>query len=98
VDFDRLTITLLALRDDAPGLTPEQEDALHDAQWPTSPTCTRPCHLLAAGPGGLRRRALPGAEAGAKQREEDKREQIPDAHLELVHGAVLEVPAGEGRG
>ncbi len=50
MDFDRLTITLLALRDDAPGLTPEQEDAPQDAQWPTSPTCTRPGHLLAAGP------------------------------------------------
>jgi len=32
VDFDRLTITLLALRDDAPGLTPEQENALQDAE------------------------------------------------------------------
>ena len=50
MDFDRLTITLLALRDDAPGLTPEQEDAPQDAQWPTSPTRTRPGHLLAAGP------------------------------------------------
>jgi hypothetical protein len=30
MDFDRLTITLLALRDDAPGLTPEQEDAPQD--------------------------------------------------------------------
>jgi uncharacterized protein len=29
---------------------PEQADAPQDAQWPTSPTCTRPGHLLAAGP------------------------------------------------
>ena len=27
MDFDRLTITLLELRDEAPGLTSEQEDA-----------------------------------------------------------------------
>jgi uncharacterized protein len=46
MDFDRLTITLLELGDDAPGLTPAQQDAhlahlagLHEAG-----------HLLAAGP------------------------------------------------
>ena len=45
MDFDRLTITLLELRDDAPGLTQEQQDAhmahladLHEAG-----------HLLATG-------------------------------------------------
>ena len=31
MDFHRFTITLLVLRDDAPELTAEQEDALQDA-------------------------------------------------------------------
>jgi hypothetical protein len=31
MDFDRFTMTLLVLRDDAPNFTQEQEDALQDA-------------------------------------------------------------------
>ena len=48
MDFDRFTITLLVLRDDAPELTPEQEDALQDAHM--SHLAGLAGHLLAAGP------------------------------------------------
>jgi uncharacterized protein len=50
MDFDRLTITLLQLCDDAPELTPEQEDALQDAHMAHLAGLHEAGHLLAAGP------------------------------------------------
>jgi len=50
MDFDRLTITLLEIRDDAPELTPEQEDALQDAHMAHLADLHEAGHLLAAGP------------------------------------------------
>jgi uncharacterized protein YciI len=50
MDFDRLTITLLELRDDAPELTQEQEDALQDAHMAHLADLHEAGHLLAAGP------------------------------------------------
>jgi len=50
MDFDRLTITLLELRGDAPELTPEQEDALQDAHMAHLADLHEAGHLLAAGP------------------------------------------------
>lgn len=50
MDFDRFTITLLVLRDDAPEFTPEQEDALQDAHMSHLADLHRAGHLLAAGP------------------------------------------------
>jgi len=50
MDFDRLTITLLELRDDAPGLTPAQQDALQDAHMAHLAGLHEAGHLLAAGP------------------------------------------------
>jgi uncharacterized protein YciI len=50
MDFDRLTITLLQLRDDAPGLTPAQKDALQDAHMAHLAGLHEAGHLLAAGP------------------------------------------------
>jgi len=50
MDFDRFTITLLVLRDDAPEFTPEQEDALQDAHMSHLADLHQAGHLLAAGP------------------------------------------------
>ena len=50
MDFDRLTITLLELRDEAPDLTPEQEGALQDAHMAYLAGLHESGHLLAAGP------------------------------------------------
>src|SRR5437879_6741315 len=50
MDFDRFTITLLALRDDAPEFTPEQEDALQDAHMSHLADLHEAGYLLAAGP------------------------------------------------
>jgi uncharacterized protein len=50
MDFDRLTITLLELGDDAPGLTPAQLDALQDAHMAHLADLHEAGHLLAAGP------------------------------------------------
>jgi uncharacterized protein len=50
MDFDRFTITLLELRDDAPALTPDEEDALQDAHLAYLADLHEAGHLLAAGP------------------------------------------------
>jgi uncharacterized protein len=50
MDFDRLTITLLELRDDAPEFTQEQQDALQDAHMAHLADLHEAGHLLAAGP------------------------------------------------
>ena len=50
MDFDRFTIALLVLRDDAPDLTAEQEDALQDAHMSHLADLHQAGHLLAAGP------------------------------------------------
>jgi uncharacterized protein YciI len=50
MDFDRFTITLLVLRDDAPELTSEQEAALQDAHMSHLADLHQAGHLLAAGP------------------------------------------------
>jgi uncharacterized protein len=50
MDFDRLTITLLERRSDAPELSPEQEDALQDAHMAHLADLHQAGHLLAAGP------------------------------------------------
>jgi hypothetical protein len=50
MDFDRLTITLLELRDEAPELTPEQQDALQDAHMAHLADLHEAGYLLAAGP------------------------------------------------
>jgi uncharacterized protein len=50
MEFDRLTITLLVLRDDAPELTDEQEGELQDAHMAYLTELHEAGHLLAAGP------------------------------------------------
>ncbi|HUC26412.1 MAG TPA: YciI family protein [Streptosporangiaceae bacterium] len=50
MDFDRLTITLLERRSDAPELSPEQQDALQDAHMAHLADLHEAGHLLAAGP------------------------------------------------
>ncbi len=50
MDFDRFTMTLLVLRDDAPDFTPEEEDALQDAHMTHLADLHAAGHLLAAGP------------------------------------------------
>jgi uncharacterized protein YciI len=50
MNFDRFTITLLALRDDAPEFTPEQEDSLQDAHMAHLADLHESGQLLAAGP------------------------------------------------
>jgi hypothetical protein len=50
MDFDRFTITLLVLRDDAPELTPEQQAALQDAHMSHLADLHEAGYLLAAGP------------------------------------------------
>ena len=50
MDFDRFSITLLVLRDDAPELTAEQEAALQDAHMSHLADLHQTGHLLAAGP------------------------------------------------
>jgi uncharacterized protein YciI len=50
VDFDRFTITLLELREDAPAFTPEQEADLQDAHMAFLADLHAAGHLLAAGP------------------------------------------------
>jgi uncharacterized protein len=50
MDFDRLTMTLLVLRDDAPDFTPAEEDALQDAHMAHLADLHAAGHLLAAGP------------------------------------------------
>ena len=49
MDFDRFTITLLVLRDDAPELTPNKKMRCRTRTRPTSLGCTRPA-AAAAGP------------------------------------------------
>jgi uncharacterized protein len=61
MNFDRFTITLLVLRDDAPEFTPEQEAALQDAHLSHLAGLHQAGHLLAAGPlrgGGSQFRGL----------------------------------------
>jgi uncharacterized protein len=50
MDFDRMTITLLVLRDDAPPFTREEEDALQDAHMSHLADLHQAGQLLAAGP------------------------------------------------
>jgi uncharacterized protein len=50
MNFDRFTMTLLVLRDDAPELTPDQEAALQDAHMAHLADLHEAGHLLAAGP------------------------------------------------
>ena len=50
MDFDRFTMTLLVLRDDAPDFTPEQEDELQDAHMAHLADLHASGQLLAAGP------------------------------------------------
>jgi len=50
MDFDRYTVTLLVLRDDAPEFTPEVEDALQDAHMAHIADLAASGRLLAAGP------------------------------------------------
>jgi uncharacterized protein len=50
MEFDRLTITLLELRDDAPELTAAQENALQDEHMAHLAELHDAGHLLAAGP------------------------------------------------
>jgi uncharacterized protein YciI len=50
MDFDRLTITLLVLRPDAPELTSDEEDALQDAHMAHLADLHETGQLLAAGP------------------------------------------------
>jgi hypothetical protein len=50
MDFDRFTMTLLVLRDDAPNFTQEEEDALQDAHMAHLADLHASGHLLAAGP------------------------------------------------
>jgi uncharacterized protein len=50
MDFDRFSVTLLVLRDDAPDLTPEQEAALQDAHLAHLADLHRAGLVLAAGP------------------------------------------------
>lgn len=50
MEFDRFTITLLELRDDAPHLNPEEEAALQDAHLAFLADLHAAGHLLAAGP------------------------------------------------
>jgi uncharacterized protein len=50
MEFDRLTITLLVLREDAPELTDEQEGELQDAHMAHLADLHEAGHLLAAGP------------------------------------------------
>jgi uncharacterized protein YciI len=48
--FERFTMTLLVLRDDAPAFSPEEEDALQDAHMAHLADLHAAGHLLAAGP------------------------------------------------
>jgi uncharacterized protein YciI len=50
MDFDKLTVTLLELRDDAPELTQEQQDALQDAHMAHLADLHEAGYLLVAGP------------------------------------------------
>ena len=50
MDFDRFTVTLLVLRDDAPDFTLEEEDALQDAHMAHLADLHAEGYLLAAGP------------------------------------------------
>jgi uncharacterized protein len=50
MDFDRFTVTLLVLRDDAPAFTPEEEARLQDAHLAHLADLHTAGHLLAAGP------------------------------------------------
>lgn len=50
MDFDRFTIVLLVLRDDAPEFTAEQENALQDAHLSHLAGLHQAGHLLAASP------------------------------------------------
>jgi uncharacterized protein YciI len=50
MDFDRLTVALLVLRDDAPALEPEAEAALQDAHMAHLAQLHADGHLVAAGP------------------------------------------------
>jgi uncharacterized protein YciI len=50
MDFDRLTVTLLVLRDDAPLLDSEAETALQDAHMAHLAQLHADGHLMAAGP------------------------------------------------
>jgi uncharacterized protein YciI len=50
MDFDRMTVALLVLRDDAPELTPQEENALQDAHMAHLADLHEAGHLVAAGP------------------------------------------------
>jgi uncharacterized protein YciI len=50
MDFDRLTVTLLVLRDEAPLFTREEEDALQDAHMSHLADLHQAGQLLVAGP------------------------------------------------
>jgi uncharacterized protein len=50
MDFDRLTISLLILREDGPELSPEDEEALQDAHMAHLADLHEAGQLLAAGP------------------------------------------------
>lgn len=50
MDFDQFTVTLLVLREDAPNLTPDEEDALQDAHMAHLADLHAAGQLLAAGP------------------------------------------------
>jgi uncharacterized protein len=50
MDFDRLTVALLVLREDAPELTEEQEADLQDAHMAHLAGLHETGHLVAAGP------------------------------------------------
>jgi uncharacterized protein len=50
MDFDRLTVALLVLREDAPELTEEQEADLQDAHMAHLAGLHEAGHLVAAGP------------------------------------------------
>jgi uncharacterized protein YciI len=50
MNFDQYTVSLLVLRDDAPQLTPDEEDALQDAHLAHLASLHEAGKLLAAGP------------------------------------------------
>ncbi len=50
MEFDRYTVVLLTLRDDAPKLDPAAEDALQDAHMDHLAKLHEAGHVLAAGP------------------------------------------------
>lgn len=98
MDFDRLTITLLELRDDAPGLTQEQQDALQDAHMAHLADLHEAGHLLAAGPlldGDSRFRGLAILSVGVEEaRTLQERDPAVQAGRYRVIALPWMVPAG----